>query len=313
MVLFTGYCLGYGRRLNGTAFTDLGGPARWRHRTAAGVPCFITMFAAWRWLREDLTAEPICSLIRSRSYTTVVPDFRTAVPARHLHALAAFHLDAFNISYCLNSWLPTLLVEVGRDHKLAALSVSIFLLGGIIAALGVGLLIDRLGAMPTLISFLTVSSALLFCIGQYLASASPTLLLILLALCGFFVLGAYGGVNVVLATFYPAPLRATGIGWTKSVGSDRDACSAHIDRRRTERRHHGYHDHVLVCGARDRRSAVPGNNRHCDIGRIRRIDSTDAEALERASDRAKAAASLAGLGSKGGPDSQREVPSLSSQ
>jgi MFS family permease len=41
---------------------------------------------------------------------------------------------------------------------------------------------------------------------------------VLLAVCGFFVLGAYGGVNVVLATFYPASLRATGIGWTKSVG-----------------------------------------------------------------------------------------------
>jgi AAHS family 4-hydroxybenzoate transporter-like MFS transporter len=69
-----------------------------------------------------------------------------------------------------------------------------------------------------LISFLTISAVLLFCIGQVLASASSTLLLVLLAVCGFFVLGAYGGVNVVLATFYPAPLRATGIGWTKSVG-----------------------------------------------------------------------------------------------
>ena len=29
--------------------------------------------------------------------------------------------------------------------------------------------------------------------------------------------GAYGGVNVVLAGFYPDALRATGIGWAKSV------------------------------------------------------------------------------------------------
>ena len=40
----------------------------------------------------------------------------------------------------------------------------------------------------------------------------------LLAASGFFVLGAYGGVNVVLATFYPASIRATGIGWAKTVG-----------------------------------------------------------------------------------------------
>ena len=40
----------------------------------------------------------------------------------------------------------------------------------------------------------------------------------MLAACGFFVLGAYGGINVVLATYYPSALRAPGIGWSKSVG-----------------------------------------------------------------------------------------------
>jgi hypothetical protein len=40
----------------------------------------------------------------------------------------------------------------------------------------------------------------------------------LLAAAGFFSLGAYGGINVVLAAFYPDALRATGIGWAKSVG-----------------------------------------------------------------------------------------------
>jgi len=80
------------------------------------------------------------------------------------------------------------------------------------------LLIDRFGAIRTLVSFLTVSTILLFITGQLLASAAAPVLLILLAVCGFFVLGAYGGVNVVLASYYPAHLRAAGIGWTKSVG-----------------------------------------------------------------------------------------------
>ena len=122
------------------------------------------------------------------------------------------------ISYCLNSWLPILLVEVGRDESLATISVSIFSLGGIVAALGIGLLIDRFGAMRTLISFVVTSAVLLFVVGQMLASASTELLLVLLGACGFFVLGAYGGVNVVLASFYPESLRAVGIGWAKSVG-----------------------------------------------------------------------------------------------
>jgi MFS family permease len=122
------------------------------------------------------------------------------------------------VSYCLNSWLPTLLVEVGRGERFAAMSISVFSLGGIIAALGVGVLIDRFGPMRTLISFLSISAVLLFVIGQVLASASSAALMALLVVCGFFILGAYGGINVVLASFYPGPLRAVGIGWTKSIG-----------------------------------------------------------------------------------------------
>ena len=63
-------------------------------------------------------------------------------------------ISMLTISYCLNSWLPTLLVEVGRDERFAAVSVSIFSLGGIVSALGVGLLIDRFGAIRTLVSVL---------------------------------------------------------------------------------------------------------------------------------------------------------------
>jgi AAHS family 4-hydroxybenzoate transporter-like MFS transporter len=79
-------------------------------------------------------------------------------------------------------------------------------------------LIDRLGATRTLVSFLTLSTLLLFIIGQVLATASAAMLMALLVACGFFTLGAYGGVNVVLASFYPDTLRAIGIGWTKSIG-----------------------------------------------------------------------------------------------
>jgi MFS family permease len=122
------------------------------------------------------------------------------------------------ISYCLNSWLPTLLVQVGHEQRFAALSVTIFSFGGIVAALVVGVLIDRFGAVRTLVTFLGISTVLLYVIGDVLATASTTTLTALLAACGFFVLGAYGGVNVVLATYYPSALRATGIGWAKSIG-----------------------------------------------------------------------------------------------
>jgi MFS transporter, AAHS family, 4-hydroxybenzoate transporter len=122
------------------------------------------------------------------------------------------------ISYCLNSWLPIMLVDAGFDESFAALSVTIFGFGGAVAALGVGLLIDRFGAMPVLLGFLAAAAAALLAAGQAMEPASAGTLSILLGAAGFFSLGAYGGVNVVLAGFYPDPLRATGIGWAKSVG-----------------------------------------------------------------------------------------------
>jgi MFS family permease len=97
-------------------------------------------------------------------------------------------------------------------------ALSIFSFGGIAAALVVGALIDRFGAMRVLVSFLIVAAGLFALTGSVLAAAPARLLQLLLAACGFFALGSYGGVNVVLANFYPHRLRSTGIGWAKSVG-----------------------------------------------------------------------------------------------
>ncbi len=216
MVLFTGY--GLGATLAGvvaTAFSQMGG---WRMAMlAAGLACLATAVLGALFLREPASGDATSAApdIAERPRQLLIVSRRYLVGTLMLWLL---FISMLTISYCLTSWLPTLLVEVGRDPRFAALSISIFSLGGIIAALGVGLLIDRWGAMRTLISFLCLATVLLFVVGQVLATASATLLMTLLALCGFFVLGAYGGINVVLATFYPAGIRATGIGWAKSVG-----------------------------------------------------------------------------------------------
>ena len=216
MIMFTGYGLGATvAGLVAAGFADFGG---WRAAmVGVGGVCLIAAAIGWVWLRVPppaagaATDEPAGG--KANPFQILSPRYAAGTIVLWLLFIAML-----TISYCLNSWLPTLLVEVGRDQSFAALSVSIFSLGGIIAALGVGVLIDRFGASRTLISFLTVSTILLFAIGEVLASASVPLLMTLLVLCGFFTLGAYGGVNVVLASFYPDHLRALGIGWTKSVG-----------------------------------------------------------------------------------------------
>jgi MFS family permease len=216
MTLFMGYGLGATvAGLVAAVFADSGG---WRAAmVVVGAVCFVAAAIAWRWLRipaRDGGANgESAGESRASVFGILAPRYRAGTLMLWLLFVAML-----TISYCLNSWLPTLLVEVGREQSLAAISVSIFSFGGIVAALVIGLLIDRFGAMRTLISFVAISTGLLYAVGQVLASASPEALLALLGACGFFVLGAYGGVNVVLASFYPDHLRAIGIGWAKSVG-----------------------------------------------------------------------------------------------
>jgi sugar phosphate permease len=185
---------------------------------AAGVACLLTAVLGAFYLREpastdeeDASAEAGDG--RIGALQILAPRYLVGTLMLWLLFVAML-----TVSYCLVSWLPTLLVEVGRDRSFAALSITIFSLGGIISALAVGLLIDKWGATPVLVSFLCVAAATLFATGLVLESASGLVLMTLLGTGGFFFLGAYGGVNVVLATYYPPRLRATGIGWSKSVG-----------------------------------------------------------------------------------------------
>ena len=215
MVLFTGY--GLGATLAGVVATAFAGFGGWRvAMLAAGLACLATAVLGALYLRDPAAGDgkPVEAAAGWSGPLQIVS--RPYLVGTLM--LWLLFIAMLTISYCLTSWLPTLLVEVGRDRQFAALSISIFSLGGIIAALGVGLLIDRWGATRTLVSFLCLAAVLLFAVGQVLATASGAVLMTLLALCGFFVLGAYGGINVVLATFYPASIRATGIGWAKSIG-----------------------------------------------------------------------------------------------
>jgi MFS family permease len=214
LVLFTGY--GLGAAIAGAVaagFADFGG---WRAAmVAVGGVSFLAAGGAWLWLRDPPADE------RTAADTIGRPAaLQILAPAYLVGTLMLWLLFVvmLTISYCLNSWLPIMLVEAGFGEAFAALSVTIFGFGGAIAALLVGLLIDRFGAMPVLLGFLAAAAMALFATGQAMATVSAGTLTVLLGAAGFFSLGASGGVNVVLAGFYPDALRATGIGWAKSVG-----------------------------------------------------------------------------------------------
>jgi len=212
--LFTGYGLGAAiAGMVAVAFLGLGG---WRTAMAAiGLVCLGSSAIALIFLRDiadpDADGEEVQPKANPLKLLSPAYRFGTAM-------LWVVFISMLIISYCLSSWLPVLLVRLGYDAAFAAMALSVFSFGGIAAALCIGLMIDRFGAQRVIVACMLISAVLFLIVGQIIGTASAFLLQTMLALCGFFALGAYGGVNVILASFYPPRLRSTGIGWAKSIG-----------------------------------------------------------------------------------------------
>jgi len=211
--LFTGYAIG--AILSGVVGSIFAGPDGWRTAMiVAGLVCLATAVLAWIFLVEppadrqpgtDTPPRLVLALFGKRYLLGTL-------------MLWVTFIGMLTINYCLGSWLPILLTDVGRNKAFAALSISIFTAGGLVSTVTVGPLMDRFGVQRILVGFLAISIVGLFAIGQALEAAPTPLLIGLLVVTGFFNLGSYGGVNVVLANFYPDAMRAMGIGCTKSVG-----------------------------------------------------------------------------------------------
>jgi AAHS family 4-hydroxybenzoate transporter-like MFS transporter len=190
----------------------------WRFAFAVtGGASLLSALACWCWLIEPASSElhgaPDTGEPRRRLMDIVSPPLLGGTLLLWL-----MFICALTIYYCLSSWLPTLLTDIGRSPQLAAYAVGSYTSGGVISGLIIGPLIDRFGSQRILSLFFALAAVLLFAIGQGIASLSDAYLLALLASCGFFMLGAYGGLNVVLADYYPAPLLAIGVGYAKSAG-----------------------------------------------------------------------------------------------
>jgi AAHS family 4-hydroxybenzoate transporter-like MFS transporter len=208
--------------LMGSLFTGTGdGSWRWA-LMSVGAVSLLAATAQGLWLTESP------SFLRRRGGTPATAKKNNAAAApwllfspvllRGTLILWTIVINAVIVSYCLMSWLPTLLVDTGRNARLGAMALTSFSLGGVLSTLVVGPLIDRIGAFRTLGVSFAASALFLSASAMGLRSAPDLLLLTLLAAAGFCLLGAYGGVNVLMAEFYPVPLRAVGTGWAKSAG-----------------------------------------------------------------------------------------------
>lgn len=108
-------------------------------------------------------------------------------------------------------WLPTILTQAGFSVSAAAVAQACFNGGAAAGMLGAGRLVDRFGALRTLLPSLLLAAGCTPLIGMASASFGPTATLT--ALLGVLVGVGGSGAYALAARLYPPAVRATGLGW----------------------------------------------------------------------------------------------------
>lgn len=125
-----------------------------------------------------------------------------------------FYIINSSTVYFLNSWLPQLQVASGFSLREAALSTSLYHLGGMVCTLVVGWLFDKRG-MLALSIFPLLGGLIVATLGY---PKSVILTTISLFFVGFFVIGTQAILTVTTPAFYPTYLRASANGLAMSIG-----------------------------------------------------------------------------------------------
>jgi AAHS family 4-hydroxybenzoate transporter-like MFS transporter len=120
------------------------------------------------------------------------------------------------VMYFLVNWLPTLLKSAGLPLSQAILSTALLNLGGVVGAIALGRLIDRMDAYLVLGCAYAASAGFIALLA--FGGANLGFLLSAAALAGFGVVGAQIGCNALAASVYPTAIRATGVGWALGAG-----------------------------------------------------------------------------------------------
>lgn len=122
----------------------------------------------------------------------------------------------FMALYFIASWITRLAIQAGLPPTQAIIASAIYNSGACIGTIGLSLVATRLDIRRVIVTML-LSAAMLFLVfgGAHLALAP------LLCICFLIGIALQGGVNCnypLVASVYPARLRATGLGWAMGVG-----------------------------------------------------------------------------------------------
>lgn len=238
-VMFSGYAIGgmASALLGAWLVTDYG----WKIMFyIAGIP-FIALPIIWKFLPESLmfltnkgkteqvrqTVQKIAPEKVITADTVFVLNEATAGDEAPLRALfqqgrtfstlmfwVAFFMCLLMV-YALGSWLPKLMIQAGYSLGASMLFLFALNIGGMVGAIGGGVLSDRFHLKPVLTIMFTVGAIALILLGF---KSPQAILYSLIAIAGAATIGSQILLYTFVAQFYPAAVRSTGMGWASGIG-----------------------------------------------------------------------------------------------
>lgn len=141
--------------------------------------------------------------------------FRNGLAA-YTALLWLFAFLIFIAAYALTFWIPTLLTSFGFDPAQAPLGAAAFGAGGLVGSFLMMTIVSRWGIKSVLMATTLLAMACVAVISQ--AAVPAGMVLPLIAGLGAGLITGCVGQSALAVSFYPAGLRATGVGWAAASG-----------------------------------------------------------------------------------------------
>ncbi|MBV8911720.1 MAG: aromatic acid/H+ symport family MFS transporter [Acetobacteraceae bacterium] len=119
--------------------------------------------------------------------------------------------------YFLANWLPSVVHASGLSVEMANITTAAYQGGGTIGALVLAWICDRVGRAQPVLACAFLGAALCTALIGVAGTAAPALLMSA-AGAGFCVVGGQIAANAFTGNYYPAAMRATGVGWALGMG-----------------------------------------------------------------------------------------------
>jgi MFS transporter, AAHS family, 4-hydroxybenzoate transporter len=172
--------------------------------------------AILRRIRPTVENLEVATFIGQEQKSDGVPVAELFVQGRGIGTLMLWFIFFMNLMvfYFLQNWLPTIFSDAGLPIEQAVLMTTLISVGGIVAGLITGPLMDRYDAYRVLAGLYLLGTLFVTFIGF----ATPALLALATFGAGFCVSGAQKSINALAVIFYPTRMRSTGVGWALGIG-----------------------------------------------------------------------------------------------